>query len=394
MNGLLKYIKGDVVIWIVAILLALFSIVGVYSFIANLAMQFRGGNTFYFLSKHVMMILFGFGVMYIAHLLKYKYYSRLSQIGIWIAALLLLVTPFIGVNTHNAGRWIMIPVINQSFQPSDFAKIALIIYIARILSMKQSKIKSFKEGVLPILIPMGIICLLILPQNFSTAALLFVICLIMMFIGRVAIKHILLVVGSAVAAFGIMLMIASYSPDFLPRLNVWKNRIIGYEDTANSDLTYQADLAKVAIYNGGFFGKGPSNGDSKNILPQASSDFVYASFIEEYGSILGGLGLMLLYLIFLFRSIRIGMRCEKSFGSFLVLGLSLMIVFQAMINMAVSSNVIPVTGQPMPLVSMGGTSTLFTCLSIGIILSVSRSVYADKVEKTSNTKGEKEVAIA
>jgi cell division protein FtsW len=380
-----KYLKGDKVIWMIALFLALWSVVSVYSFAANLSDSDK--STEFFLFKHAIALISGFALMYYAHKLKFSYYSKLSQVAIWAAVALLALTLIIGMNVNNANRWLMIPVINQSFQASDFAKLALIIYVARMLALKQSTITNFKESIVPIILPVAGICLLILPENFSTAALLFSTCLLLMFIGRVAFKHLALIIGSAVALFGIMLLLAMAAPNLLPRLSTWQARLTNYQ-SEDSEHKYQSDLAKAAIYNGGLAGAGPGNGSAKHDLPQASSDFIYAPFIEEFG-LIGGTILLMFYLILLFRSLRIAARCDKHFGSFVAIGLSMSLVFQAMINMGVSTGILPVTGQNMPLLGMGGTSTWFTCLSIGIILSVSRSVYVENEvteEKTAKKK--------
>jgi len=235
-----------------------------------------------------------------------------------------------------------------------------------------------------LMVPVGIICGLILPANFSTAAVLFTVCLIIMFIGQVPMKHMSMIVGAAVLAFGLLLFLANTTPGLLPRLDTWVGRIesFGVED---HDANYQVEHAKIAIASGGFLPNGPGSGTSRNFLPHPYSDMIYAFIVEEYGSILGGLGLLLLYLILLFRSVRIAGRCQKPFGSLVAVGLSLMLVMQAMINMAVAVNLVPVTGQPLPLVSMGGTSVWFTCLAIGIVLSVSRSL-EDQQPSTPDVK--------
>lgn len=371
----------------ITILLGLFSLVSVYSFTNILANQ-HGGNTSTedYLFKHVIMLITGFILMYYAHNLKFTYYSKLSKFGIWAAVILLLLTIFIGVNINSAGRWIVIPFINQKFQTSDFAKIALIIYVARMLAVNQPFITDFKKGVLPIIIPVIVICGLILPENFSTAAMMFLICFLMMFFGRVQFKHLMLIVGAGVALFLILVLISKALPDVLPRLETWVNRLMNWGD-ANPADAWQVNNATGAIYNGSFIGVGPGNGTLKTILPQAYADFIYASFIEEFG-LIGGILLVLLYLIFFYRTIRIASKSEKVFGTFMVVGLGLHLLMQAFINMSVCTKLVPVTGQNMPLLSMGGTSTWFTCIAIGIILSVSRSAM-ELEEVNSKLKKEK-----
>ena len=384
MSFIETYIKGDRVVWSVAIVLALVSILSVYSGSSSLAYKYQDGNTFYYLFKHVIIMFIGFGLMLFAHRMDYKYYSRISQIALIISIPLLLLTLIMGVNIGNASRWLIIPVINQTFQTSDLAKLALIMYLARLLYKKQDNIKDFKEGFLPIMIPVLVVCGLILPANFSTAAILFTTCIIIMFIGRVNIKYILSLIGIGLASLMLMLLIAKAKPELLPRLDTWVSRIESFSD-GNSDGNYQAEQAKIAIAIGGPLGKViklQGNSSQRNFLPQSSSDFIYAIIIEEYG-LAGGLLVLGLYLTLFYRGIKIAQKSEKTFGTFLAVGLSFSLVFQAMINMAVAVNLFPVTGQPLPLISMGGTSTWFTCLAIGIILSVSRQSKTEKVKKVN-----------
>lgn len=378
--------KGDRVIWMITILMALLSLVSVYSFTNILTIQHKNASTEDYLFKHVVMLLTGFILMYYAHKMKFTHYSKLAKMGIWLAAILLLLTMLIGVSINSAGRWLIIPFINQKFQTSDFAKLALIIYVARMLAVNQPFIHDFKKGVVPILIPVVVICGLILPENFSTAAMMFMLCLIMMFFGRVQMKHLFAIVGGAVAAFLLLVLIAKINPDILPRLSTWTNRFSNFKD-ANPQEAWQINNAMGAIFNGGFFGVGPGNGTLKTLLPQAYADFIYASFIEEFGFI-GAIFLVMLYLMFFYRTIRIASKSEKVFGTFMVVGLGMHLLMQAFINMSVCTGLVPVTGQNMPLLSMGGTSTWFTCLSIGIILSVARSV-ADTEEEEVNVKENK-----
>ncbi len=390
MTTVLKYLGGDRVIWMVAVLLAVISVLAVYSSIATLAYKYHGGNTEYFLIKHLFMVISGFVIMYYTHRLKFKYYSRLSQIAIYVAAILLLLTLFIGVSINEANRWLVIPVIGQNFQTSDLGKLALIVFTARQLAQKQAVIQDLKAGVLPVIIPVFGICALILPANFSTAAILFATALVLMFIGRIRIIHLGLTVGAALAGFALLLLFSFAAPGVLPRLDTWQQRIVEFvgtdEKQEEGQDNYQVKHAKIAIASGGMMGKGPSNGNSRNFLPHPYSDMIYAFIIEEYGSMFGGLGILLLYLILLYRSIRIATKCRKSFGTFLATGLSLMLVFQAIVNMGVAVNLFPVTGQPLPMVSMGGTSLWFTCVSLGIILSVSREVQEEENENPEDDK--------
>lgn len=383
-EGLYKYLRGDRGIWMVCLILGLVSILAVYSSISSLAYKYNDGNTLYYLFKHGIMLLTGFAIMYGVHNIHYKYFSRISQIAIWIAAILLLMTLILGVNINDASRWIRIPIINQNFQTSDFAKIVLIAYVARMLTVKKDSFSSFKEGFVPTMLPILIICGLILPANFSTAAMLFAVCMVLLFVGGMPLKYLAGVFGAGVAGFAFLILISSSFPDLLPRVETWKTRITSFE-SGDSEANYQIEHAMMAIQSGGLFPGGPGSGDSRNYLPHPYSDMIYAFIIEEYGTIVGGVGILLLYIILLYRCIKIARKCERSFGTILVLGLIFLISFQAFINMGVAVSLLPVTGQPLPLVSMGGTSIWFTCIAMGMILSVSRSVLEGE-EKTPKKK--------
>ncbi len=373
MFGYFKNIRGDKVIWIVVIILSILSLLVVYSSTGLLAYKKQGGNTEYYLIKQFVILGLGFTLMYLMHLVKYTYYSRLSQIGLILTVPLLLVTLISGTNLNEANRWLTVPIINITFQSSDVAKLFLIMYVARVLSKNQDQIKEFKRGFMPAILPVVIICALILPANFSTAAILFVTCIVLMFIGRVNLKYIFALIGAGVAGMILILAIAMIAPNLLPRSTTWKNRVETFlnKEKANSDATYQIDQAKIAIVSGGVLGKSPGKSTQRNFLPHPYSDFIFAIIIEEYGIVGGGV-VMLLYLILFFRVIRIANKCPGNFGALLSVGIGFSLVFQALINMAVAVNLFPVTGQTLPLISMGGTSIWFTCISIGIILSVSR----------------------
>ncbi|MFT4659871.1 MAG: cell division protein FtsW [Patiriisocius sp.] len=383
LQAFVNKLKGDRPIWVLVCVLSLISLLAVYSSISSLAYKYHDGNTFHFLLKHGLMLVTGFGIMIMVHRVNHKYFYKLSQIAVWLAALLLVITLFFGTSINGASRWMTIPIINQNFQTSDFAKIALITYLARMLSLKHDKIRNFKEGVLPMVIPIAVICALILPANFSTAALLFISSMVVMMVAGVRLVHILGIIGMAVAGFALLIMINTVNPEIMTRAATWKSRTISFfsekpagEEAKNIRENYQVEMAKIAIWNGGTLPNLPGSGTSRNYMPHPYSDMIYAFIIEEYGSILGGLGLLLAYLILFFRTVKISAKSDKNFPAFLVIGLGFMITFQAMINMAVAVNLIPVTGQPLPLVSMGGTSIWFTCLALGIILSVSRSLEA------------------
>lgn len=369
MQAIFNKLHGDKVIWAVVLILSIVSILAVYSSIVTLAYKYREGNTEYFLFKHGIILLVGFGLMYLAHNLPYKYYSRAAQVALIAAIPLLLFTLISGANINEASRWLVIPVINQSFQTSDLAKLALIMYVARLLSKKQENIKDFREAFLPVIVPILLICGLILPANFSTAAILFTTSIILLFIGRIKILHISGLLGIGVIFLSIFILIA-YNSEDSGRLGTWKSRIESFSQGESSE-NYQAEQSKIAIATGEVFGKRPGGSTQRNFLPHPYSDFIYAIIVEEYG-LIGGIGIVFLYLILLYRGIRIALKCDKTFGSLLAIGLCVSLVFQAMINMAVAVNLLPVTGQPLPMISMGGTSIWFTCISIGIILSVSR----------------------
>lgn len=377
---MINRLKGDRTIWMAALFLGLISLLAVYGSISSLAVK-RDGSTLHFLFKHALMLGTGGLIMYYASLLRYSIYSRLAQLAIWLVAGLLLLTLVLGSNINDASRWLTIPIINQSFQTSDLAKVVLIAYLARVLAKHEAD-WTLRDVGLKLMLPVGLICGLILPANFSTAALLFLICVTLMFIAQVPIKHLALLIGAAVAAFALLLLIADFLPDLLPRAATWAARIKAFgAGAADPDANYQVEHAKIAIASGGFLPSMPGTAASRNWLPHPYSDMIYAFIVEEYGSILGGLGLLLLYVILLRRAVVIAKRCEKPFGALLSVGLGLMLVVQAMVNMAVAVNLVPVTGQPLPLVSMGGTSIWFTCLAIGIILSVSRSQEQQHIEK-------------
>ncbi len=383
MKQVLKYLEGDRVIWVVAVILAVLSVLAVYSSISTLAFGQQGVSTESFLFKHILMLGSGFVLMYFASRIPYKYYSRLSQLLIWLSVFLLLLTLLIGIDINQASRWLRIPVIGQTFQPSDLGKLALIMFLARVLAQRQDRIKDLREGVFPAILPVIVCCLLILPADLSTAAMLFGISLLLMFIARVAFKHLMLIVSTALGGFGLLVLLSTVQPGLLPRVDTWKERVAEFGAGENKE-SYQAQHSKIAIATGGLVGKGPSQSTSRNFLPHPYSDMIYAFVIEEYGAVFGGMGVLFLFLILLYRSIRVATKCESSFGSLLVTGLSLLLVGQGLLNMGVAVDLLPVTGQPLPLVSMGGTSIWFTCVTLGIILSVSRQVEKEEAASPSH----------
>ena len=387
MNNWMTYIKGDKVIWMIVVLLSIFSTLAVYSSISTLAYKSGLGKQEIILVKHGATVLMGLGFIYVIHLMKYKYFSRLGQIFIIVAIPLLLLTLVMGTNLNQASRWLVIPGLGISFQTSDFAKIALIMYVSRLLSKKQDDIGDLKRTFLPILAVIGAVCLLILPANFSTAALLFVTCTILMFIAKVPLKYLFSLFAIAVVSFGIFVaVVLNTGTD--NRVSTWVNRIVNFTNKENqkAGASYQVDQAKIAIATGGVVGKGPGGSTQRNFLPHPYSDFIYAFIIEEYG-LIGGFFVLFLYLLLFFRVIRIAAKVDDPFAVFLVMGAGIMLVFQALINMAVSVNLVPVTGQPLPFISKGGTSFIFTGIALGIILSISRSLSENSENEKVTAKG-------
>ncbi len=380
--------KGDRVIWAIVIVLTLASLLLVYSSTSSLAFKAQKSNSIYLL-RQAFYIIIGLLIIYFSHRINYTFYSRIA-LWMFIAAIpLLILTKLFGNSANEATRWLKIPIVNMTFQTSDFAKLALFMYISRLLARKQEVIKSFKKAFLPIIFPICIICFLIAIDNFSTGALLFASSLLLLFIGRVSLKHIGLVVGIGLIPVVLIFYFAiNYYdknkeelkdlPAFVSvgRVPTWISRVQTFiypSKTVNKDSEHQQNQAKIAIAKGGIFGVLPGNSTQKNFLPDSFSDFIYAIVLEEYG-LLGGTVLLFLYLLFLYRSIRIFRRCPFAFGAFLAIGLSFALSIQALVNMAVAVNLFPVTGVTLPLVSMGGTSLLFMCFSIGVILSVGRNV--------------------
>ena len=377
--------KGDKVIWAIVILLTLVSILVVYSSIGSLAYKMNKSTESY-LFKQITFIALGVLIIYFAHRVNYTIYSRVATILFLLSIPLLFYTLKFGSSINDANRWIKLPVINMTFQTSDLAKLALFMYISKQLSRKQNVIKNFKKGFLPLIIPVIIICLLIAPANLSTALLVGGTALMLMFIGRVKTRHILLVVGAALLPLIFLVLVSKnyydkeqHKTKELPsvltfgRMPTWIKRVQDFMYADKAEASYQVQQAKIAIAKGGWFGKGPGKSEQRNFLPHPYSDFIYAIIIEEYG-LLGGAIIMFIYLLFLFRSIRLFQRCPYAFGAFLAVALSFTLVIQAMVNMAVNVNVFPTTGVTLPLVSMGGSSLWFTCFAIGIILSVARNV--------------------
>lgn len=379
MSALQAYyqLKGDRVVWLVVTLLILFSLLIVYSTSGSVVYKMNtGSSTEYYLVRQIVFIGMGFTSMYLAYKLHYMIYAKLAPILMILAVPLLVYTFLFGVEINDAARWIKIPFLDISFQTSDFAKLALILYVARSLAMRQEYIKDFKNAFLPIIVPIIVICGLIIPNDLSTGALLFATTFLMMFIGRISLKYVFLLVILGAAAFGLIYFIGLYFPEHV-RVETWVSRV---SEFLYSDGEYQVQQSKVAIASGEWLGVGPGNSIQRNILPYAYADFIYSIICEEYGMI-GGFVIIGLYLWLLLRSVRLVTRSPKTFGAILAIGLTLNIVIQAFANIAVSVQLVPATGLTLPLISMGGTSFLFTCISLGIILSVSRFVEEAYEEK-------------
>jgi cell division protein FtsW len=371
MHRILSNTKGDRWIWLIVILLSVISLLAVYSSTGTLAYK-RGVGVESILMKHLAMVVGGIALMYISHKLDYRYYAGISKIMMIVTIPLLLYTLLFGSHINNASRWINIPVIGLSFQTSDLAKLALITYLARTLSRKQENIKDVKESFLPIMGSVCLVFILIALANLSTALMLFGVSILLLIIGRISIKQI-----AVVCAAGFILLMGVL---FLgPRRHMYATRVSTFlhPEQAKPDKSFQSDHAKIAIASGGLFGKGPGNSTERNYLPESYSDEIYAIIIEEYG-LVGGFALIGIYLFLLYRCIKIVTKAPKAFGALLACGLSFSLTIQAFANMAVAVGLGPVTGVPLPFVSMGGTSILFTSVAFGIILSVSRDIEEPK----------------
>jgi cell division protein FtsW len=385
LTGIHTKTKGDKVIWAIVLILTMMSLLVVYSSTGTLAYK-HSKSTESYLFKQFVFIMMGLLLIYGAHKVNYTIYSRMAVFFFLVSIPLLLYTLFFGTSLNEANRWIKLPIINLTFQTSDLAKLGLFMYLGRQLSRKQAVIKDFRKGFLPLILPVGIICALIAPANLSTALLVGATSLLLMFIGRVDLRHIGLVVLAAMIPLMFLVGVSAVYhekeekhsrelPAFMQkgRVGTWVKRVQGFLFAGKEESAYQVQQSKIAIAKGSWMGLGPGNSESRNFLPHPYSDFIYAIIIEEYG-LIGGAFVLFIYLAFLFRCIRLFKKCPYAFGAFLALGLSFTLVIQAMANMAVNVNLFPVTGVTLPLVSMGGSSFLFTCLAIGIILSVARNV--------------------
>lgn len=380
-KAILNQTKGDRWIWLIIILLSLISVLAVYSATGTLAYK-RGVGSESLMFKHMMFIVFGFVLIYFAHLLNYRYYAGISKVLMVITIPLLLYTLLFGSNVNDASRWIAIPGTGLTFQTSDLAKLALITFLARTLTKKQENIKDVRKAFIPIMGSVCLVFILIGLANLSTALMLFGVSILILLIGRISMKQIAIVCVGGAALLAILIL-------FGPRRETYKSRIKAYfnPEMQHSDKTFQQDQSKIAIASGGILGKGPGNSTQRNFLPHPYSDFIFAIIVEEYGMV-GGVSVVLLYLLLMYRIIKIVTQAPKAFGALLAAGLGFSLTIQALANMAVAVNLFPVTGVPLPLVSMGGTSILFTSIAFGIILSVSKDVEEYKLE-SSGSKEEK-----
>jgi len=368
--------KGDGKIWAIIIVLFVISALAVYSASGALAYKYMSGNTTYYILKHLFFQALGLGIIYFVHRIPYKVFYGIAHILVYISIPLLFLTLAVGTSKNDAARWLQVPVIGIEFQTSDIAKFALIIMVAKLLAENQDSVDNLRKGTREIIFYVIGICGLILPANLSTTVLLFGTCLVLMFIGRVELKLLAKAVGTLIV-LGILAITLLSVFDISHRASTWKNRIVNFvtskEDDATNKADYQISQAKIAIVSGGMFGKGPGNSTQRHFLPYAYSDFIYAIIIEEYG-LIGCITILVMYIFLMYRAGVILQKANRTFPAFVAIGLTINLVFQAFINMMVATGLMPVTGQSLPLVSMGGTSLLFTSVALGIILSVSRSV--------------------
>ncbi|MEO0042699.1 MAG: hypothetical protein RL329_2147 [Bacteroidota bacterium] len=367
-------LRGDRVIWMIVAVLALLSILTVYSSAGTLAFRERGDNTEFYLMKQILILSFGLFLTYIFYLIHYQKFSAAAPYAMMIIIPLLALTLFFGKNINSASRWLALPGIGITFQTSDIAKLAIITYVARMISAKQDVIKDFQSAFIPIILPVVIVCGLIAPADLSTAIIIFATCLGMMFIGRVDLKYVLLLIFCGIVMFAALLVLAQHFPG-LVRAETWQERMRDF--LTNSDGKFQTQQAKIAIAKGGWFGNGPGSSTQRNFLPSPYTDYIYSIIMEEYG-LFGAFAIMSLFILLFFRCVRLVTISPKTFGAMLAVGLGIILVIQALANMAVSVHLIPVSGLPMPMVSMGGTSLIFSCVAFGMILSVSKYIEQSK----------------
>ena len=374
MKTIFKHIEGDKTIWAIVAILAIFSFMPVYSASTNLVYVVGSGSTFGHLVKHMVLLIMGFAIIYGVHKIPYRYFSGGSVLLLPIVIVLLVFTLAQGttIGGANASRWIRIPFVGVGFQTSTLAGLVLMVFVARYLARNKEKEIIFKESLLQLWLPVSLVLILILPANFSTTAIIFAMILVIVFIGGYPLKYISFILGAGILALTFFILIVKAFPDAMPnRVQTWQNRIESFSNAGVKEA-YQVEKAKIAIATGGPLGVGPGKSVQKNFLPQSSSDFIYAIIVEEYG-LFGGVMLVLVYFLLLFRIFVVLKKTVTIFGTLLVIGVGIPIIFQATINMAVATNLFPVTGQTLPLISSGGTSIWMTCFALGMILSVSAS---------------------
>lgn len=393
MKELINNLKGDRGIWSFVMLLALISFMPVFSASTNLVYVVGKGSTIGYLMKHLVHVFIGFALIYFVHKVPYHYYRGLSQIALPIVGLLLIYTFFQGtvIDGANASRWIKVPFIGVTFQTSALASIVLMVYVARYLAKVHDKEITFKSSFFELWVPVFCILALILPANFSTAALIFSMVCMLVYVGRYPLRYLGIIIGIGVAMLTLFVLFAKAFPDAMPnRVDTWMNRIDRFTNDAPNEDDYQIEKAKIAIASGQIYGLGPGKSVQKNFLPQSSSDFIFAIIIEEYG-IIGGLGVIFLYLMLFFRFLVTAHKARSLFGKLLIVGLGFPIIFQALINMGVAVELLPVTGQTLPLISSGGSSVWMTCISIGIIISVTKK--EEEIAAEIEEKEQREAAL-
>ena len=382
-----RFFRGDRYLWGLIAFFMLLSLLSVYSSSVGVAYSSHHGNTFYFLRTQFIMLMLGLLIIVVTHWIPYIKYMQFATIGLVVAVILLVITLFAGVSINEATRWLEIPGIGLRLQTSDLAKVALVIYLARGLTVYQHDLNNFSVVTMKLVVPVGIVCVLIMSENLSTAAMIFMISMIILFIGRVPIRFLLTYAGLGLAGvilFASLLLVFKKEDN---RVQVWKNRIEAYFSGESSpDADYQANQAKIAISTGKLFGKLPGKSTQRNLLPQSNSDFIFAIIVEEYG-LFGALIVIMAYLALMFRGVQIARKCDYAFPALMVLGLTIMIVFQAFLNMLVAVGLFPVTGQTLPMISWGRTSVMVISFSLGAILSVSRVMNArERQEKLSDVE--------
>lgn len=373
MSNFFSKVRGDKTIWALTALLAVFSFLPVYSASSNLAYLYGDGSTFQYLVNHFIYLFLGFVIMFFVHKVPYTYFRGLSVIGIPLLIILLIYTLSQGttIDGANASRWINIPILNKTFQTSTLASVVLLTYVAKYMTKIKDRQYNFKQTILPLWLPVGVILMLILPANFSTTAIIFSMVLLLVFIGGYPWKYLAAIVGTGIVILSIFMLTAKAIPGLFPnRVDTWISRIENFANDEVTEADYQIENAKIAIASGGVTGIGIGKSIQRNFLPQSSSDFIYAIIVEEMG-LIGAFGVMLVYLFLLFRIIIVATKAETTFGKLLVVGVGLPIIFQALVNMAVAVEFFPVTGQTLPLISSGGSSIWMTCLALGMVLSVS-----------------------